>query len=88
MAIFIIILMFLFFYVYPTIGIFIGSINIKGKTINRDETPYTFWTMVIFLYFSGVAFPCIMLQIPHSFFFIPVMVAMFIFIVIFSIFKM
>lgn len=68
--------MFAFFFIYPTIGIFMQRITIKTKTIYLSETPLTFWSTIIFLYFSGIALPCVMLRVPYSFLFIPVMIVL------------
>lgn len=70
----IIILMLLFFFVYPSWGILQRKIALKGVTIYLDQTPLTFWGSVGFLYFCGVAFPCIMLKLPFAGIFMPIMI--------------
>ncbi len=66
----VIILMFLFFFVYPTFGILQQRINIKGVMIYQDKTPLSFWSIIGFFYFCGVAFPYVMWQLPYSIVFV------------------
>lgn len=87
MQILVIILMLLFFFVYPTWGIFQRKITLRGGTIYLDQTPLTFWCTIGFLYFSGVAFPCIMTKMPFAGIFLPIMVIFLIVYVIIYILK-
>jgi hypothetical protein len=70
----VVVLVLAFFFAYPTWGISQRRISLRGVTVELDRTPWTFWCTVGFLYFSGVALPCIMWQVPHSGAFLPIMV--------------
>ena len=52
------------FFLWPTYGVINKEITVKGVTIYKDNTPIHFYSTIVFLYFSGIAFSCIMWQVP------------------------
>lgn len=66
MKILIIAMIILFFFVYPTWAVFQRRITVRGVTVYHAKTPLTFWSLIVFFYYCGVAFPYIMWQLPYS----------------------
>lgn len=82
MQILVMILLVLFFFAYPTWGIFKQQIALKGVTIYRDQTPLTFWCTAGFLYFCGIVFTFIIWRLPFAEILMPMMI---VFIIIYAI---
>jgi hypothetical protein len=78
----------LIFFLWPTYGVITEKITIRGVTIKKENTPMYFWSTITFFYFCGVAFPCIIWQLPYSGFFIPIMGIIIVLMIIFWIFKL
>lgn len=88
MELFVFLVLILVFFAWPTYALIVGEMSIRGIIIKKEDTPLYFYSNIGFFYFCGIAFPCIMWQVPYSGIFLPIMGVIVVVMIVFWIFKL